>query len=39
MEVNDLEWESSVPRVQGQAHHLCGRPRPPDPVPTPGPVV
>ena len=37
--MNDLEWESSVPRAQGQACHLRGGHQPPDPVPHPGPVV
>ena len=37
--MNDLERESSVPQAQGQAYHLRGHPRPPDPVPPPGPVV
>ena len=37
--MNDLEWESSVPRAQGQVDHLCVRPQPPDPVPPPSPVV
>ena len=34
-----VELDSSIPRAQGQAYHLCGRPRPPDPVPPPGPTV
>ena len=33
--MNDLEWESSVPRAQGQVDHLCVRPQSPDPVPPP----
>ena len=37
--MNDLEWESSVPRAQGQVYHLCGGPQPPDSVPPPGPMV
>ena len=35
--MNDLEWESSVPRAQGQVDHLCVHPHPPDPVPPTGP--
>ena len=35
--MNDLRWESSVPRAQGQAY-LHGHPQPPDPVPPPSPV-
>ena len=37
--MNDLkwEWESSVPRAQGQAY-LYEHPRLPDPVPPPSPV-
>ena len=26
-------------RLRGDAYHLCGSPRPPDPVPPPGPAV
>ena len=37
--MNYLEWESSIPRAQGQVYHRRGRPRPHDPVPPPGPVV
>ena len=37
--MNDLEWESSVPRAQGQVHNLRVHPQPPDPVPLPGPMV
>ena len=37
--MNDLEWESSVPRAQGQAYHLRGGPQRPDPIPPPGPMV
>ena len=39
MEVTSAEPDSSVSRAQGQAHRLSGSPRPPDPVPPPGPVV
>ena len=39
MEVTSVELGSSVSRAQGQVYHLCGRPRPPDPVPPPGPAV
>ena len=31
--MNDLKWESSVPRAQEQVYHLRGGPQPPDPVP------
>ena len=37
--MNDLKWESSVPRAQGQVYHLRGGHQPPDPVPPPSPVV
>ena len=37
--MNDLEWESSVPRAQRQVYHLRGGHQPPDPVPPPGPMV
>ena len=37
--MNDLEWESYVPRAQGQVYHLHGGPQPPDLVPPPSPVV
>ena len=37
--MNDLEWESSVPRAQGQAYHLRGGHQPPDSVPPPSPAV
>ena len=35
--MNDLkrEWDSSVPRVQGQVDRLRVHPQPPDPVPPP----
>ena len=33
--MNDLKWESSVPRAQGQVYHLRGGPQPPDLVPPP----
>ena len=36
--MNDLEWESSVPRAQGQVDHLSVCPQPPNPVPPPGPA-
>ena len=39
MEVTSVEPDSSVSRAQGQVYRLCGRPRPPDPVPPPGPAV
>ena len=39
MEVISVELDSSVCRAQGQVYRLCGRPQPPDPVPSPGPVV
>ena len=39
MEVTYAELDSSVSRAQGQAYRLCGSPRPPDPVPPPGPAV
>ena len=39
MEVTSAELDSSVSRAQGQAHRLCGSPRPPDLVPPPGPAV
>ena len=39
MEGTSAEPDSSVSRAQGQAYRLCGSPRPPDPVPPPGPTV
>ena len=39
MEGTSVEPDSSVSRAQGQVYRLCGRPRPPDPVPPPGPAV
>ena len=39
MEGTSVEPDSSISRAQGQLYHLCGRPRPPDPVPPPGPTV
>ena len=36
--MNDLKWESSVPRAQGQVYHLRGGPQPPNLVPPPGPA-
>ena len=39
MEGTSAEPDSSISRAQGQAYHLCGSPRPPDPVPPLGPTV
>ena len=39
MEVTYVEPDSAVSRAQGQVYHLCGSPRPPDPVPPPGPAI
>ena len=39
MEGTYAEPDSSVSRAQGQAYRLCGSPRPPDPVPPPGPAA
>ena len=39
MEVTSTEPDSFVSRAQGQVYHLCESPRPPDPVPPPGPAV
>ena len=33
------ELDSSLSQAQGHAYHLCGSPRPPDPVPPPGPAT
>ena len=33
------ELDSSLSQTQGHAYHLCGSPRPPDPVPPPGPAI
>ena len=33
------ELDSSIPRAQGHAYHLYASPRPPDPVPPPGPAA
>ena len=38
MEVTSAELDSSVSRAQGQVYRLYGCPRPPDPVPPPGPA-
>ena len=39
MEGKSVEPDSSVSRAQGQVYRLYGSPRPPDPVPPPGPTV
>ena len=39
MEVTSAEPDSAVSQAQGQAHRLCGSPRPPDPVSPSGPAV
>ena len=39
MEGTYAELDSSIPQAQGYAYHLCGNPRPPDPVPPPGPAA
>ena len=39
MEGTYAEPGSSVSRAQGHAYRLCGSPRPPDPVPPPGPAT
>ena len=39
MEVTSGKPDSAVSRAQGQAHRLCGSPRPPDPISPPGPAV
>ena len=33
------ELDSSLSQAQGHAYHLCGSPRPPDPVLPPGPAA
>ena len=37
-QVTYAELDSSLSMAQGHAYHLCGSPRPPDPVPPPGPA-
>ena len=39
MERTYAELDSSIPRAQGHEYHLCGSPRPPDPVPPPNPTA
>ena len=36
--MNDLKWESPVPRAQEHVDHLCVHPQPPHLVPPPGPM-